>query len=176
LILARIIVLDAGPLGDACRKRGNEDVERLTLWLHQAMANGAMLAIPEIADYEVRRGLLWAGADDGVRRLDLLRVDLRHYIPITTAAMRKAAKLWAGARRKGIGTSDEKEIDADVILAAQALEFTGLGSKVLSRIPAVRDMAPAPSAGEAEPIVRVAVRRCVPVTVRRADVCRSMVP
>jgi predicted nucleic acid-binding protein len=128
--LARIIVLDAGPLGDACRKRGDEDVERLTLWLLQAMANGAIVAIPEIADYEVRRGLLWAGADDGVRRLDLLRYDLRHYIPITTAAMRKAAELWADARRKGLGTSDKKKIDADVILAARALDFTGLSDRL----------------------------------------------
>jgi predicted nucleic acid-binding protein len=131
LILARVIVLDSGPLGDACRKRGGEDVERLTLWLHQAMANGAMLAIPEIADYEVRRGLLWAGAVDGLRRLDLLRDDLRHFIPITTAAMRKAAELWADARRRGIGTSDVKEIDADVILAAQALDFTGLSDTLV---------------------------------------------
>ena len=128
--MARIIVLDAGPLGDACRKRGDADVERLTLWLLQAMANGAIVAVPEIADYEVRRGLLWAGADDGVRRLDLLRYDLRHYIPITTTAMRKAAELWAAARRKGIGTSDEKKIDADVILAAQALDFTGLSDSL----------------------------------------------
>ena len=55
------MVLDSGPLGDACRKRGHVDVERLTLWLHQARANGAIVAIPEIADYEVRRGLLLTG-------------------------------------------------------------------------------------------------------------------
>jgi predicted nucleic acid-binding protein len=124
--MAQVIVLDSGPLGDACRKRGHPDVERLTDWWIHAKANGAIVAIPEIADYEVRRGLLEAGTIDGIERLDDLRNDLGHCIPITTAAMRKAAELWADARRKGLATADDKELDADVILAAQALLFTGL--------------------------------------------------
>jgi predicted nucleic acid-binding protein len=129
--VARIIVLDSGPLGDACRKRGHPDVERLTLWHHQARANGAILAIPEIADYEVRRGLLLNGAIEGIGRLDALRAELRFYIPISTDAMRRAAELWADARRKGYATADDKEIDADVILAAQALLFSGLHDTLL---------------------------------------------
>jgi predicted nucleic acid-binding protein len=124
--VARIIVLDSGPLGDACRRRGSPDVERLTAWWIQAKANGKIVAIPEMADYEVRRGLLWDGSTGGIRRLDQLRNDLGHYIPITTAAMRRAAELWADARRRGIGTADDQAIDADVIVAAQALLFTGL--------------------------------------------------
>ncbi len=80
--MARIIVLDSGPLGDACRKRGKPDVEELTSWRIQAKANGAIVAIPEIADYEVRRGLLLAGATDGIERLDRLREELGFYIPI----------------------------------------------------------------------------------------------
>jgi predicted nucleic acid-binding protein len=125
--MSQIIVLDSGPLGDACRRRGHPDVEDLTDWCIQAIANGAMIAIPEIADYEVRRGLLWDGAVEGIARLDQLRQDIRHYIPISTAAMRKAAELWADARRRGLATANDKEIDADVILAAQALLFAGLG-------------------------------------------------
>ncbi len=129
--MARIIVLDSGPLGDACRRRGSLDVEKLTEWWIRAKANGAIVAIPEIADYEVRRGLLWDESTGGIERLDRLRNDLRHYIPITTAAMRKAAELWADARRKGMGTADEKGIDADVILAAQANLFVGLGDSLV---------------------------------------------
>jgi hypothetical protein len=45
--VARIIVLDSGPLGDACRRRGSPEVEKLTGWWIQAKANGAILAIPE---------------------------------------------------------------------------------------------------------------------------------
>jgi predicted nucleic acid-binding protein len=129
--LARIIVLDSGPLGDACRKRGDHTVERLILWLYQTRANGAIIAIPEIADYEVRRGLLLAGAINGLERLDLLLEDLRFYIPISTASMRKAAELWAGARKQGFATADDNEIDADVILAAQAMLFVGLRDRLV---------------------------------------------
>jgi predicted nucleic acid-binding protein len=85
-----------------------------------------MIAIPEIADYEVRRGLILSGADDGIRRLEHLREELGFYIPISTASMRRAAQLWADARSRGMSTADEKEIDADVIVAAQALLFAGL--------------------------------------------------
>jgi len=129
--VARIIVLDSGPLGEACRKRGHPDVERLTLWLQHAKANGAIVAIPEMADYEVRRGLFLSGAIEGIKRLDDLREEFGFYIPISTAAMRKAAELWADARRKGIATADDKAIDADVILAAQALLFTGLTDELV---------------------------------------------
>jgi predicted nucleic acid-binding protein len=128
--VARIIVLDSGPLGDACRRRGSPEVERLVLWLIQAQANGALVVIPEIADYEVRRELLRAGATAGLRRLDQLREQLR-YVPITTDAMRKAAELWADARRRGQATADDKALDGDVIVAAQALLFAGLGDVLM---------------------------------------------
>jgi predicted nucleic acid-binding protein len=128
--VARIIVLDSGPLGDACRRRGRLEVERLRRWLLLARANGTIVAIPEIADYEVRRGLILDGSTEGIIRLDELRDELRFYIPISTDAMRKAAELWADARRRGAATADDEEIDADVILAAQAMLFTGLGDKL----------------------------------------------
>jgi len=128
--MARIIILDSGPLGDACRRPNNPEVSRLTIWYIQARANGAIVAIPEIADYEVRRGLILSGATDGIERLDRLHRELGHYIPINTSAMRRAAELWAEARKKGIATADDKEIDADVILAAQAQAFAGLNDSL----------------------------------------------
>src|SRR5262245_7104717 len=94
------------------------------------MANGVIVAIPEIADYEVRRGLILAGSTEGIGRLDELREELGFYIPILTEATRRAAELWADARRRGVATDDDKEIDADVILAAQAMSFTGLTDRL----------------------------------------------
>ena len=99
--------------------------ESLTLWHIQAKANGSIVAIPEIADYEVRRGLILSGATDGLERLDKLQSEL-HYISISTKAMRKAAELWAETRKKGIAAAGEKEIDADVVLAAKAQDYCGL--------------------------------------------------
>jgi hypothetical protein len=38
-------------------------------------------------------------------------------------ALRLAAKLWAQARNAGIPTADPKELDCDVLIAAQALSL-----------------------------------------------------
>lgn len=43
------------------------------------------------------------------------------YLPITTSVMRRAARLWAQARNEGRPTASPESLDADVILAAQAL-------------------------------------------------------
>ena len=77
--------------------------------------------IPEISDYEVRRELIRAQRQVGIGRLDQLKQTLP-YLPITTAVMLHAAQLWAEARQRGRPTADPKELDCDVILAAQALE------------------------------------------------------
>lgn len=119
-----IIVFDSGPLGEACRRPGDPTAERLTRWRIQARANGAILVIPEIADYEIRRELLRAGADSGVARLDKLRSQME-YAPINTDVMREAARLWADARRRGLATADTRDLDGDVILAAQARLYVG---------------------------------------------------
>ncbi len=42
------------------------------------------------------------------------------YLPLTTTTMLEAAYLWAQARQHGQSVADPKELDGDVILAAQA--------------------------------------------------------
>jgi len=54
-----------------------------------------------------------------LRALDRLVRQLE-YLPLTTATMRRAAEYWAAARQAGVPTAGPAEIDADVILAAQA--------------------------------------------------------
>ena len=55
----------------------------------------------------------------GVARLDAL-VDPIGDLPLDSNMMRLAAEIWADARRRGWPTADDKALDADVILAAQA--------------------------------------------------------
>ena len=84
-----------------------------------ALGRGAAVLVPAIADYEVRRELIRARRKAGVARLDAF-VEQVGYLPIETAAMRRAAAFWAEARRKGRPTAPDPALDGDVILAAQA--------------------------------------------------------
>ena len=60
------------------------------------------------------------GSYQGINQLDTL-ARLLEYLPLTTAAMRQAAMLWARARQRGQPTAGDQTIDGDMILAGQAL-------------------------------------------------------
>ncbi len=94
------------------------------------MADGEVVVVSEIADYEIRRELLRANKPTSIQKLDALK-SVCYYAPITTEAMRKAAEFWAQARNRGKPTADHKALDGDVILAAQATLLTDLGDKIL---------------------------------------------
>jgi len=117
--VARFVLLDAGPLGLASQARGKPDADRCRAWLDALDAAGVRVVAPEIADYEVRRELLRAGATAGLRRLDRL-IAVLEFDPISTPAMRKAAEFWATIRNAGLPTAHPMALDADCILAAQA--------------------------------------------------------
>src|SRR5688572_18767650 len=111
-------MLDTTPLGLLSRR--HPDTADLQL-LDELLARGVPVIVPEIADFEVRRSLLLHHLRASLRELDVLKSRLI-YRPITTSVMLKAATLWADARRRGRPTADARELDCDVILAAQALE------------------------------------------------------
>lgn len=110
------IALDASPLGRLVHPRLNTDI---SAWVDEVLEAGITVYIPEIIDYEVRRGLLAAGMTRSVRRLDEFKQVLE-YLPLATPVMLEAATLWAQARQRGQSVADPKELDGDVILAAQA--------------------------------------------------------
>ena len=110
------VALDSGPLGMLCHPRANP---RFASWFRRLMESGTVVFVPEIADYEVRRELVRAKLPRSIERLNGLKRELR-YLPLTTATMLRAAELWAQARTRGTPTADPKELDGDVILAAQA--------------------------------------------------------
>jgi predicted nucleic acid-binding protein len=114
----RVILLDSGPLGMVTNPKAKGIPLACQLWLKSLLRRGERVAIPEIADYEVRRELLRAGLLQSLRRLDNLKQTLE-YIPIQTDTILLAASLWAETRQTGQPTADPKALDGDVILSAQ---------------------------------------------------------
>jgi predicted nucleic acid-binding protein len=86
------------------------------------LAAGRRVIVPEIVDYEVRREFIRHGSALAVTNLDRYGLQLE-YLPLSTAAMRLAAELWAQARNTGQPTAPDHALDGDVILAAQALSL-----------------------------------------------------
>lgn len=118
--MSRVLILDTGPLGMVTHPGSGQQVEACKKWLLEVLSGGTQVIVPEIADYELRRELLRAGKTESVDRLDALTATL-NYLPITTAAMRRAAEFRADLRRKGRPTAESAALDGEVILAAQAL-------------------------------------------------------
>ncbi|MGB3293331.1 MAG: PIN domain-containing protein [Phormidesmis sp.] len=115
-----VIVLDTSPIGLITNPKISPQGIACNQWLQSHIKAGNRIIIPEIADYEARRELLRANKRKGLARLDGLS-QLIEYVPITTAAMRQAAKLWAQARQQGQPTAGDNTIDGDMILIAQAM-------------------------------------------------------
>jgi predicted nucleic acid-binding protein len=117
--MSRLILLDAGPLGMVANPKGNDEARRCKAWLNELIAARVQVMVPEGADFEVRRGLVLDGSRGGLDRLDKIG-NYRRLLPMTSTAWRRAAVLWAEARKGGYATADDKELDCDILLAAQA--------------------------------------------------------
>ena len=125
--MTKIVLLDAGPLSKILHPRVNRDIID---WFKGLLGARVPLRVPEIADYEVRRKLLHIGSMQSVERLDKLEAEIG-YVPITTSVMRKAAEFWSEARKRGKPTADDKALDGDMILSAQAAVLRAEGNEVL---------------------------------------------
>lgn len=119
-MVSQVVFLDAGPIGMASSPNLSPTNLACAAWLQDLITNGIRVILPEIADYEVRRELMRANKVKGLQKLDAL-ASLIEYLPLNTSAMRQAAAIWAQARQQGQPTAGDKTIDADVILAAQAI-------------------------------------------------------
>lgn len=128
--MSNIIILDTGVLGMLVHPTETGEPRECKTWLKQLVLRGASVAVPEIADYELRRELLRMKSPESVKRLDELNARLR-YVPLTTEAMLKAAELWAAARSAGRPTADDKALDGDAILAAQSVLLSQAGNEVI---------------------------------------------
>ena len=124
-------MFDSGPLGLLCHRRGVKPADECRDWYRRQLAAGTAFFVPEIADYEVRRELTRMNQAAAIARLDALSRTGATYLPISTGVMRRAAQMWAQARQAGHPTADPKELDADVILAAQVIEHPFTQTEVI---------------------------------------------
>lgn len=127
--MARVVLLDSGPVGEITHPESDKRGP-IREWLFGLLGGQIYPRLPEIVDYEHRRALLRRGASRQVERLnDFKRVF--GYEPLTTEVMLTAAQLWAEARKRGVPTGADRELDVDVILAAQARALKENGDEVI---------------------------------------------
>jgi hypothetical protein len=120
--MARLILLDSGPLGLIVRAPNKPQVVRCITWANAISAAVATIVIPEIAHFEVRRELLRIRAVGSLRRLDYVLDPSSgfQHLTLSTDAIMKAAEFWAFVRQAGVPTASPDSLDADAILAGQA--------------------------------------------------------
>lgn len=127
------LVLDSTVVSGLCTPHDKAAHEELARWfadLLRRAADRVTVVLPEIVDYEVRRGLLHLALKESrdparaTSNLDRLG-EFCQYLPLDTSAMRNSARLWAEARARGRPTAHPERLDADPILAAQAQSVSG---------------------------------------------------
>jgi predicted nucleic acid-binding protein len=88
--------------------------------------------VPAVAALEVRRELERLEKTKGLARLEAFSTaEPDRYLVLSDAALRLAATLWARARHQGKPTADPRELDCDVIIAAQALTMGAPASSLI---------------------------------------------
>ena len=129
------IFLDTGPLGTITNPKKSLETLDMLKWAAKHIQAGNRIMVPAIADYEVRRELIRSGRAAGIRALDTWNATAsERYIPLSDAALKRAAVLWAQVRNIGVVTADPKEIDGDALIAAQALEYQQENGILLKQI------------------------------------------
>ncbi|MBV9849322.1 MAG: nuclease [Armatimonadetes bacterium] len=122
--MSRTIVLDTGPLGLVTKHRGIPEAEACRQWIADCIHHGSSVLVPALAYYEVCRELERMNNRMGILRLDgFCGAVPGRYLPLSDTALRLGCRLWAQARNAGMTTADPKELDADVLIAAQALDL-----------------------------------------------------
>ena len=119
--MSQPVILDSGPLGQISHADPSRHAE-IKAWFDLLVIRDHPVFIPAIVDFEVRRGLILAERTRSLARLDALQ-GRATLLPITNDDLRLAAGLWATSRRRGQSVGDPKELNADVILAAQAISM-----------------------------------------------------
>ena len=118
-MVSRVVLLDAGPLGLVTNPNRSPRQSRVP-----DGCKGWSPPVPRDRTRDCRlRSAPGTAASQQTQRNRTVGCAARllEYVPITTAAMHQAAYFWAQARQQGQPTAGDKTLDADMILAAQAI-------------------------------------------------------
>ena len=115
-----IVILDSGPIAQLTNPKLPPSTAVILAWAKAMRAAGHSFVVPAIADYEVRRELERARKSASLVELDTWNGE---YLPLSDTALRLASRLWARARNAGTPPADPKELDGDVLIAAQAIDI-----------------------------------------------------
>jgi predicted nucleic acid-binding protein len=127
--MPQVIILDTGPLSNCVVNRMPDAGEPLSpsqacrLWLTECENRGATVLVPAIAYYEVLREIERREATAQRQRLQTYCFAPGRFIPLATAHLESAARLWAQARKTGTPTASDNALDGDTILCAQVLSL-----------------------------------------------------
>ena len=120
-----IVFLDTSPLGAITNPTpSSQEVHQIKAWAEQLGNAGHLLIVPAVADYEQRREHLLRGATKSLDLLDaFIAAAPNRYLHLNDSALKLAAQLWANVRKMGMPTADQRELDCDILIAAQVLDL-----------------------------------------------------
>ena len=117
-----VVILDSGILilVIADPEVSNE-AKQCQAWLERLLSRGIYIIVPEICDYEVRRGLIFEdkrkGRVNGIKLQALNKIKSSiDFVPLTSRVLLKAAELWAEVQINGRG--NRKGVNVDMIVSA----------------------------------------------------------
>ncbi len=118
--MLRLVAIDTGPLGLLTHPGKSEQRDKCVQWLATLSKRGVRVILPEINDYELRREYWLNDSQNALSRLDALASRIQ-YLPLSTEAMQRSARMWAQAWKGGFPTADRHALDGDCIMASQVL-------------------------------------------------------
>ncbi len=144
--MSRIIILDSGPLGMAVHPTAKGVAQQCQAWLDKLLRQGERIAIPEIADYEVRRELLRAVFPNCGNQLISQESRFSH----SSCQIRYAAGMedkpinWIGTSKDEVGSSPD-----------EARRKAGFQLRRVQRGEAQVDFKPMPTIGKGVQEIRI---------------------
>ncbi len=127
--MPRVIVLDAFPLSSVAKpepRRGTVPsvLDECRRWVEDCLRSRMTILVPAVSYFETLRELERLNATFRIKRLRAFCFDPpQRFLSISKPDLDLAAKLWARARNAGTPTASAESLDADVILAAQAMDL-----------------------------------------------------